>query len=39
MEIKIEPHTIERAEERGASVAEIEDVLTNGISMPAKAGR
>ena len=39
MEIKIEPHTLERAEERGASIAEIEDVLTNGVSVPAKGDR
>ena len=39
MEVKIEPHTLERAEERGADITEIEDVLLNGIPLPAKSGR
>ena len=39
MEIKIEPHTLERAQERGTSIAEIEDVLTNGVSLSARSGR
>ncbi len=39
MKIRIEPHTLERAEERGVSRAEIEDVLENGDPIPAKGGR
>ena len=39
MEIQIDPHTLERAEERGASEAEIMDVIEAGFSIPAKYGR
>jgi hypothetical protein len=39
MKIQIEPHTLERAEERGASVEEIEDVIQNGFAIPARKGR
>lgn len=39
MEIRIEPHTLQRAEERGTSVQEIEDVLHTGTEVPAKGGR
>ena len=39
MEIQIDPHTLERAEERGTSEQEIRDVINRGISMPAKYGR
>ena len=39
MEIQIDPHTLERAEERGASEEEIRDVINNGIAIPAKYGR
>jgi len=39
MEIQIDPHTLERAEERGASEAEIRDVIRTGFSIPAKYGR
>jgi len=39
MEIKIEPHTLERAEERGTSREEIEDVLENGIEISARGNR
>jgi hypothetical protein len=39
MKIQIEPHTLERAEERGAAVEEIEDVIQNGLTIPARKGR
>lgn len=39
IEIRIEPHTLQRAEERGTSVQEIEDVLHTGTEVPAKGGR
>jgi len=39
MKIQIEPHTLARAEERGVSTEEIEDVLENGISIPSKGER
>ena len=39
MKIQIEPHTLERAEERGATVEEIEDVIQNGLTIPARKGR
>ena len=39
MEIQIDPHTLERAEERGTSEAEIEDVIHTGVSVAAKYGR
>ena len=39
MEIRIDPHTLERAEERGASEAEIRDVLAVGAAAPEKRGR
>jgi len=39
MEIQIDPHTLERAEERGTNKQEIKDVINNGFSIPAKAGR
>lgn len=39
MEIQIDPHTLERAEERGANEAEIKDVINTGFSIPAKYGR
>ena len=35
----IDPHTLERAEERGTNENEILDVIHNGISIPAKYGR
>jgi len=37
--IRIDPHTLERAEERGTSRAEIEDVVANGFPIPAKRER
>ena len=39
MEIIIEPHTLERAEERGTNEAEIIDVIENGTSIRGKYGR
>jgi len=39
MEIRIDPHTLERAEERGTNEAEIKDVLHSGLATPAKHGR
>jgi len=39
MEIQIDPHTLERAEERGANEKEIVDVINAGFSIPAKYGR
>jgi len=37
--IQIDPHTLERAEERGASGEEIEDVINTGLPIPAKHNR
>ena len=39
MEIQIDPHTLERAEERGTNEAEIRDVINAGFSTSAKYGR
>jgi hypothetical protein len=39
MDIRIDPHTLERAAERGASEGEITDVITSGQPIPAKRGR
>ena len=39
MEIQIDPHTLERANERGASEEEIHDVINTGFSIVAKYGR
>ena len=39
MEIEIDPHTIERAGERGTSLEEIEEVIRTGHPMEARAGR
>jgi len=39
MEIKIDLHTLERAEERGTNSEEIKDVITNGTVIKAKHGR
>ncbi len=39
MEIRVDPHTLERAEERGTNEEEIEDVLNTGFPIPAKYGR
>ncbi len=39
MDILIDPHTLEQAEDRGATEKEIEDVIRTGFSVPAKYGR
>lgn len=39
MEIQIDPHTLERAEERGTNEAEIKDVINSGTAIPAKYER
>ncbi len=39
MEIQIDPHTLERAQERGASEQEIKDAIETGFDIPAKYGR
>ncbi|MFQ6057579.1 MAG: DUF4258 domain-containing protein [Anaerolineae bacterium] len=39
MEIQIDPHTLERAEERGTNEEEIKDVINSGTPIPAKHGR
>ena len=39
MEIQIDPHTLERAGERGATEDEIKDVINTGLTIPAKYGR
>ena len=39
MEIRIDPHTLERAAERGASEAEIKDVVYRGFLIPATGTR
>jgi len=39
MDIRIEPHTLQRAEERGTNMAEILDVLATGVSVSARPGR
>lgn len=38
MEILIDPHTLERAEERGTNEEEIKNVIKTGIIIPAKYG-
>jgi hypothetical protein len=39
MDILIDPHTLERAEERGTDENEIIDVINTGFSIPAKYDR
>ena len=39
MNIQIDPHTLERAEERGTNADEIMDVILSGTSIPAKFAR
>jgi hypothetical protein len=39
MEIQIDPHTLEQAEERGTNENEIRDVVHTGFAIPAKYGR
>ncbi len=39
MKIQIDPHTLERAAERGATEKEINDVLNTGFEIPVKRER
>jgi hypothetical protein len=39
MRIQIDPHTLERAVERGTSEEEIKDVVDTGVLIPAKHNR
>ncbi len=39
MKFQIDPHTLERAEERGTNEEEINDVINTGFAIPAKYGR
>ncbi len=39
MNIRIDPHTLERAEERGTNEGEIRDVIETGVPVPAKGRR
>jgi hypothetical protein len=39
MEIQIETHTLERAEERGTNEEEIRDTILTGVDIPGKRGR
>ena len=39
MEIQIDPHTLDRALDRGTDEMEIREVISNGSPIPAKHGR
>jgi hypothetical protein len=39
MKIQIEPHTLERAQERGATEDEIRDTIETGFDIPARGNR
>ena len=39
MKIQIEPHTLQRAEERGTNIEEIQIVLEQGMEIPARGNR
>ena len=39
MEIRIDPHSLQRAEERGTNEEEIKDVINSGTVIPARRGR
>jgi hypothetical protein len=39
VEIQIDPHTLERAVERGTNEVEIREVISSGSPIPAKHGR
>ena len=39
MKVQIDPHTLERAGERGTNEDEIKDVIETGFTIPAKYGR
>jgi hypothetical protein len=39
MNIQIEPHTLQRAEERGATENEIKETINSGVNILGKSGR
>ena len=39
MKIQIEPHTLQRAEERGTNIEEIQIVIEKGTEIPARGNR
>ena len=39
MEIQIDPHTLDRAKQRGASLGEIKEVIKSGKLIPARGNR
>ena len=39
MDLQIDPHTLERAEERGTNEEEIKDVINSGVAIPVRYGR
>lgn len=39
MKIRIDPHTLERAQERGTNAEEIKEVIETGLPLDAKRGR
>jgi hypothetical protein len=39
MNFQIEPHTLQRAEERGTNIEEIKIVLERGVEIPARGNR
>ena len=39
MEVLLDPHTLERAKDRGTNEEEIRDVIETGFTIPAKYGR
>ena len=39
MKIRIDPHTLERAQERGTNAEEIKQAIETGLSLDAKRGR
>jgi hypothetical protein len=39
MKFQIDPHTLERAKERGTNEEEIQDVINNGVAISAKRDR
>ena len=39
MKIQIDPHTLDKAKERGTNEQEIKDVIETGFEIPAKLGR
>ncbi|MDD3277191.1 MAG: DUF4258 domain-containing protein [Kiritimatiellales bacterium] len=39
LQIQIDPHTLKRAEERGATESEIKEILRTGENIPAKKNR